>query len=92
VYRTALAMLTASELFWATVRENADFICLFPQYLKNVSHIYNDHVSVDMPRKEFRSLYRKAWSQSHSFVITDLTSDKLNGKYRISFDFFCIMN
>jgi hypothetical protein len=31
-----------------TIRENANFICLFPQDLKNVNHIYNDRVSSDM--------------------------------------------
>ena len=28
-----------------TIRENANFICLFRQDLKNTSHIYNDHAS-----------------------------------------------
>jgi len=31
-----------------TIRENANFICLFRQDLKNINHIYNDHVSCDM--------------------------------------------
>ena len=31
-----------------TIRENADFICLFPKDLKNINHIYNDHVGEDM--------------------------------------------
>ena len=29
-----------------TIRENANFICRFPQDLKNINHIYNDHVGV----------------------------------------------
>ena len=37
-----------------TIRENANFICLFPQDLKNINHIYNDHVGDDMTREEFR--------------------------------------
>ena len=31
-----------------TIRENANFICLFPQDLKNINHIFNDHVGDDM--------------------------------------------
>jgi hypothetical protein len=54
-----------------TIRENANFICLFPQDLKNIN---------------------RAWSQPHGVVTTDLTSDKLNGKYRVGFDLFYIMN
>ena len=34
-----------------TIRENANFICLFPQDLKNTNHIYNDHVSSDMTKE-----------------------------------------
>jgi len=39
-----------------TIRENANFICLFPQDLKNINHIYCDHVSSDMTKDEFRTL------------------------------------
>ncbi|CAH3196119.1 unnamed protein product, partial [Porites evermanni] len=31
-----------------TIRENANLFRLFPQDLKNVNHIFNDHVSDDM--------------------------------------------
>ena len=36
-----------------TVRENANFICLFPQDLKNLNHIFDDHVGSDMTKEEF---------------------------------------
>ena len=42
-----------------TIRENANFICLFPQDLKNLNHIYNDHVGDDMKKDEFRNFCRK---------------------------------
>jgi energy-coupling factor transporter ATP-binding protein EcfA2 len=73
-----------------TIRENANFICLFPQDLKNVNHIYNDHVSTDMPKEEFRKLCKVAWECSHRFVVIDLTSKKDNGKYRSGLDCFYI--
>jgi hypothetical protein len=75
-----------------TIRANANFICLFPQDLKNINHIYNDHVSSDMPKDEFRNLCKRAWRQPHGFVTIDLTSDKRNGKYRVGFDLFYIIN
>jgi len=31
-----------------SIRENANFFCLFPQDGKNLSHIYQDHVTGDM--------------------------------------------
>ena len=71
-----------------TIRENANFICLFPQDLKTINHIYNDHVSSDMTKEEFRELCRKAWTIPYGFVVIDLSSSKDNGKYRCGFDNF----
>jgi len=71
-----------------TIRENANFICLFPQDLKNINHIYNDHVSIDMPKEEFRHLCKASWEMPHGFVVIDLSSNKCNGKYRSGFDRF----
>ena len=73
-----------------TIRENANFICLFPQDLKNINHIYNDHVSSDMSKEEFKNLCKTAWEKPHGFVVIDLTSKKHNGKYRSGFDTFYI--
>ena len=36
-----------------TIREHANFICLFRQDLKNVNHVYCNHVSNDMTEEEF---------------------------------------
>ena len=37
-----------------TIRENATFIWLFPQDLKNLNHIFEDHMGRDMTKEEFR--------------------------------------
>ena len=73
-----------------TIRENAHFICLFPQDLKNVNHIFNDQVSHDMTKEEFRNLCNTAWKDYHGFVVIDLTSKKHSGKYRSGLDTFYI--
>jgi len=73
-----------------TIRENANFICLFPQDQKNIDHIYNDHASMDMSKEEFRKLCKTAWEQPHGFLVIDQTSNKNNGKYRCKFDEFYI--
>ena len=45
-----------------TIKGNADFICFFPQDLKNINHIYSDHVDEDMYREEFRKFCRcRCW-------------------------------
>ena len=72
-----------------TIRENANFICLFPQDLKNLNHIFDDHVGSDMSKEEFRQL---AWEKQHGFVIINLSSKKHNGKYRSGLNEFYIRN
>ena len=75
-----------------TIRENANLICLFPQDLKNLNHIFDDHVGSDMTKEEFRQLCKVAWGKQHGFVIIDLSSKEHDGKYRSGFDEFYILN
>ena len=75
-----------------TISENAYFICLFPQDLKNLNHIFDDHVASDMTKEEFRQLCKTAWEQQHGFVIIDFSSKKHDGKYRSELDEFYIPN
>jgi len=70
-----------------TIRENANFIVLFKQDLKDINHVYNDN---DMLKDEFRNLCKEAWKKPHIFVVIDLTSDISNGKYSKGLDEFYI--
>ena len=74
------------------MKENANFISLFPQDLKNLNHIIDDHVESDMTKDEFRQLCKTAWEKQHGFLITDLSSKNNNGKYRSGIDEFYIPN
>ena len=71
-----------------TVRENSNFIVLFPQDAKNLNHIYADHCDGDMTLDEFKRFCRTVWEIKHQFVTLDLTSGKLAGKYRKNLDCF----
>ena len=72
-----------------TVRENANFIILFRQDIKNLNFIFADHCSYDMSSKEFHSFCKSVWdSAPYNFVTLDLTSSKSNGKYRKNLDHF----
>lgn len=73
-----------------TIRENANFIVLFKQDQKNINHIYNDHVSDDMTKDEFKKLCNTSWDKKYGFVVIDLSSRKSHGKYRSGFDDFYI--
>ena len=80
-----------------TIRENANFIILFPQDVKNLNHIYSDHCSFDMDLDEFKQFCHRVWDGDddgvsgdggHNFVTIDLSSSKLNGRYRKNLDTF----
>ena len=47
-----------------TIRDNANFICLLPQDLKNLNHIFDDHVGSEMTKEEVRQLCKTAWKNS----------------------------
>ena len=72
-----------------SIRENSNFIILFSQDAKNLQHIYADHCEGDMNLDEFKRFCRTVWEDGpHQFVTIDLTSKKLEGKYRKNLDCF----
>ena len=75
-----------------TIRENANFVCLFPQDMRNINHIYSDHISSDVAKDEFRTLGKTAWNKRHGCVVIHLTIKKDNGKYRVCLDTFYMPN
>ena len=72
-----------------TVRENANFIILFPQDDKNLNHIHKDHAS-DISLDKFKQFCSKCWETKHNFVTIDLSSEKYMGKFRMNFNMFYI--
>ena len=79
------------ELPRRTIRTNSNFICLFPQDLRDLNNLHSDHVGDDMTKEEFRKFCKKCWEKPHGFAVIDLTSEKETGKYREGFDNFFIL-
>ena len=69
-----------------------DIKILTTLYTWLTNHVYNDHVSSDMTKEEFRNVCKLAWEKPYGFVVVNLTSNKDNGKYRIELDTFYIPN
>ena len=69
-----------------TVREYSNFIILFPQDVKNLTHIRDDHWA-----SEFNQFCHGVWSAGagHNFVTIDLTSTPMNGNFRQNVNRFC---
>ena len=79
------------ELPRRTIRTNSNFICIFPQDLRDLNNLHLDYVGDDMTNEEFRKFCRKCWEKPHGFAVIDLTSKKETGKYREGFDNFFIL-
>ena len=74
-----------------TIGENGNFICLFPQDLKNQNHIFEDHVGSDMTKEEFRQLCKVAWEKQHG-LLSFMIAVKTQRTYRNGLDGFYIPN
>lgn len=72
------------------IRDNANFIIIFPQDITNLKHIYNDHVNVDMSFEKFQTICANCWTDSYGFLVIDKDSKITNGRYRKEFDSFII--
>ena len=70
-----------------TVRENSNFIILFPQCDKNLDHIHRDHCT-QISNAQFKNFCNRVWEKKYNFVTIDLTRPFDNGKYRENFDRF----
>jgi len=79
---------TYSRIPKQLVRDNTNFLVLFKQDEMNLKHIYNDHVTTDMPFDKFKSLCGKAWNNKYGFLVIDKESDIDKGRYRLGFDTF----
>ena len=70
-----------------TVRENSNFIILFPQSEKNLDHIHRDHCT-HISNQEFKAFCNFVWRKKYNFVTIDLTRPFNNGKYRENLNTF----
>ena len=70
------------------IRENSNFIILFPQETKSLTHIHAGHCANDISLLEFKQFCHGVWNKEHNFVTIDLTSTPTNGKYHQNFNRF----
>ena len=71
-----------------TFRENSNNIILFPQDVKNLTHIHADHCASDISLTAFKQFCRGVWSDALNFVTIGLTSTPMEAKYRQNFNRF----
>lgn len=75
-----------------TIRENSNFLILFPQDSKNLRHIYEDRCSTDshiVSYDLFKKMCTSIWNEKpFNFVTIDSTRQPHTGKYRRNLDEF----
>lgn len=71
------------------IRDNANFLVIFPQDETNLKHIYNDHGNqTGLSFIQFKKMAQKCWIEPFSFLVIDKESDVMKGRYRQKFDTF----
>ena len=72
-----------------TIRENSNFIILFPQGVKNLTHIHADHFASGISLLAFKQFCHGVWSnEKHNYITIELTRTLMDGKYRQNFNRF----
>jgi len=83
---------TYSRIPKQLIRDNVNFLVAFKQDERNLKHIFNEHVTADMTYEKFKELCGKAWKERYGFLVIDKERSMTNGRYRIGFDKFVIIN
>jgi hypothetical protein len=74
------------------VRDNVNFLLLFPQDRHNLKYAYNEHVNTDMSFDKFLKLCKICWNNNpHGCLLIDKTSPLENGRYRRGFDDYIVL-
>lgn len=68
------------------IRDNLNFLIIFPQDNLNLTHIYNDHVGTDMTIEEFKRICKVCWDQKFGFLVINKDNDIEKGRYKYLFD------
>lgn len=79
---------TYSKIPKQLIRDNANFIILFPMDQLNLRHCYNEKVDASITWPLFKDMCAKCWEKPYGFLVID----KANGNYRNGFDQFFSFN
>ena len=56
------------------IRDNCNFLIIFPQDSRNLRHIYDNHVNSDMTFDQFYQLCLECWREKYGFLVIDKES------------------
>lgn len=70
------------------IRDNSNFLIIFPQDISNLKHIYDNHINTDMSFENFQKLCSECWREKYGFLVIDKESPKNQGRYRKTFNYY----
>lgn len=73
------------------IRDNANLLILFKQDDINLKHVYDEHVTTDMPFRKFKELCGNCWKTIYGFVVIVKDNALDQGRYRMGFDKYIII-
>lgn len=82
---------TYSKIPKQLIRDNVNLLVIFKQDETNLKHIYNEHVGVDMSYDKFKQICKRAWNEKYSFLVINKDQDLNNGRYRVKFDKYILI-
>lgn len=82
---------TYSKIPKQLIRDNVNLLVIFKQDDTNLKHIYNEHVGVDMSYEKFKLLCKTAWKDKYSFLVINKDQELNNGRYRVQFDKYILI-
>lgn len=83
---------TYSKIPKQLIRDNVNLLVIFKQDETNLKHIFNEHVGVDMTFEKFKMICKNAWKDKYSFLVINKDQEINNGRYRVRFDKFILIN
>jgi len=71
-----------------SIRDNFNFLIMFPQDEVNLKSVWNACASCDMKFEDFKNFCRQVWQKKHNYVVIDKTREISDGRYREGIDKF----
>jgi len=76
---------TYSKVPKQCIRDNFNYLIIFKQDLKNLKHIFENHIT-DLTFEKFKEMCNLCWSQKYGFLVIDKECNDKNEVYKKNFE------
>lgn len=68
------------------IRDNLNFLIIFPQDNINLKSIFDEHVGSDMSFEQFKKMCKLCWDKNYGFLVINKDNEIPRGRYKFLFD------